>query len=165
MERVFLWTIFLKFHRKFSNGFRSGMCAGNVIYLICCFRKKILSPLTRWIVVLENCFIKQIFYRWNEKISSDVYIHMSIDFRGNDCHFFWLFEGKATSRSTMTLDVYLLSSLHLCRGVGLLQRMCGIGHKTIWWWVSSDAEALGNAQHPLASIAPRSTLAQNGSSW
>ena len=40
-----------------------------------------------------------------------------------------------------------------------------IWHYTISWWSSSDAEALGNAEHPFIAIAPRSILARNGSIW
>ena len=35
----------------------------------------------------------------------------------------------------------------------------------IWWWGSSDAGALGNADYPFIAIAPRSTLARSGSTW
>ena len=37
--------------------------------------------------------------------------------------------------------------------------------RTIWWLPSSNAGALGNAEYPFIAIAPRSTLAQNGSTW
>ena len=40
-----------------------------------------------------------------------------------------------------------------------------IWHKTIWWWGSSNAGALGNVEHLFIAIAPRSTLARNGSTW
>ena len=33
----------------------------------------------------------------------------------------------------------------------------------IWWWGSSNAGALGNAEYPFIVITPRSTLAQGGS--
>ena len=35
----------------------------------------------------------------------------------------------------------------------------------IWWWSSSDTGALGNVEHTLITIAPRSTLCQIGSTW
>ena len=34
---------------------------------------------------------------------------------------------------------------------------------TVWWWGPSNARALGNTEHPFIAIAPRSTLAQRGS--
>ena len=55
--------------------------------------------------------------------------------------------------------------LHLCRGVRLLQQMSWIWHKTIWWWGSSNAGALGNAEYPFIVIAFMSTLAWSGSTW
>ena len=36
---------------------------------------------------------------------------------------------------------------------------------TLNWLGSSDAGALGNAEHPFIAIAPRSTLARSGSTW
>ena len=40
-----------------------------------------------------------------------------------------------------------------------------IWHKTIWWWGSSYAGALGNVEHPFIAIASRSTLARSGCTW
>ena len=40
-----------------------------------------------------------------------------------------------------------------------------IWHLTIWWWGSSNNGALGNTEYPFVAIAPRSTLAQRGSTW
>ena len=40
-----------------------------------------------------------------------------------------------------------------------------IWHKTNWWWVSSDARAMGNAEHLFIAIASRSTLARRGCTW
>ena len=45
------------------------------------------------------------------------------------------------------------------------QPVSWIWHKTIWWWGSSNAGNLGNAEYPFISIATRSTLAQIGSTW
>ena len=44
-------------------------------------------------------------------------------------------------------------------------RVSWIWHKAIWWWGSSNAGALGNAEYPFIAIAPKSTLAQSGSIW
>ena len=35
----------------------------------------------------------------------------------------------------------------------------------IWWWGSSNARALRNAEYPFIAIAPRYTLARSGSTW
>ena len=35
----------------------------------------------------------------------------------------------------------------------------------LWWWGSSTAGALENAEYPVIAIAPRSTLARSGSTW
>ena len=35
----------------------------------------------------------------------------------------------------------------------------------IWWWGSSNAGALWNAEYPFIAIAPRSTLARSDSTW
>ena len=40
-----------------------------------------------------------------------------------------------------------------------------IWHKTIWWWSSCDAGALGNVEKTFIAIAPRSTLARKRSIW
>ena len=45
------------------------------------------------------------------------------------------------------------------------QRVSCIWHWTIWWWGSSNAGALGNAEYSFIAITPRSTLAQSGSTW
>ena len=46
--------------------------------------------------------------------------------------------------------------LHLCRGIRPPhQRVSWIWHKTLWWWSSSDAGALGNAEYFFIAIAPR----------
>ena len=56
--------------------------------------------------------------------------------------------------------------LHLCRVVTPQpQQVSWIWHKTIWWWGSSNAGALGNVEYPFIAIAPRSTLAWSGSTW
>ena len=55
--------------------------------------------------------------------------------------------------------------LLLCRGVRPPPRVSWIWHYTIWWWGSSNAGALGNAEYPFIAIAPRSTLARSGSTW
>ena len=52
--------------------------------------------------------------------------------------------------------------LHLCRGVKSPQWVSWIWHKTIWWWESSNAGALGNAKYPFIAITSRSTLAWSG---
>ena len=36
---------------------------------------------------------------------------------------------------------------------------------TIWWWGSSNVRTLGNVEYPFITIAPRSSLAQSGSTW
>ena len=55
--------------------------------------------------------------------------------------------------------------LHLCRGVKAphYQRVSYIWLFKIWWWSSRNAGALGNAEYLFIAIAPRSTLAQSGS--
>ena len=50
--------------------------------------------------------------------------------------------------------------LFLCREVSpppLSQWVLWIWHKTVWWWGSSNAGALENAEYPFIAIAPRST--------
>ena len=45
--------------------------------------------------------------------------------------------------------------LHLCRGVrSPPQRVSWIWHLPIWWWVSSNAGVLGNAEYPLLPSLP-----------
>ena len=51
-----------------------------------------------------------------------------------------------------------IHQLHLCWTVGIPQRVSLIWHKTIWWWLSMNAGALGNAKCPFIAIALRSTL-------
>ena len=48
--------------------------------------------------------------------------------------------------------------LLLCGGVRHPQRVS-------WWWGSSNAGALGNAEYPFIAIALRSTLPRSGSTW
>ena len=55
--------------------------------------------------------------------------------------------------------------LFLCKGVRHPQRVSCIWYKTIWWWGSSNAGALGNVDYPFIAIVPRSTLTRNGSTW
>ena len=55
--------------------------------------------------------------------------------------------------------------LHLWSGVSLPQRVFWIWHKTIWWWGSSNAGALENADYPFVAIAPRFILARSGINW
>ena len=55
--------------------------------------------------------------------------------------------------------------LLLCRGARFPQRVSWIWHKTIWCWVSSNAEVLGNAEYPFIAITPWFTLAWTGSTW
>ena len=58
-----------------------------------------------------------------------------------------------------------VSWLVLCRGVrlppSLHRRVSWIWHETIWWWGSSNAGALGNAEY----VAHRSTRTWSGSTW
>ena len=51
----------------------------------------------------------------------------------------------------------------LCRGVRLPQQVSWIWHYTIWWWGSTNAGVLGNAEYLFIAIAPRSTMAWSGS--
>ena len=45
--------------------------------------------------------------------------------------------------------------LHLCKEVRPYpQHVSWIWHLTIWWWDSSNAGALGNAEYPFIAIAP-----------
>ena len=53
----------------------------------------------------------------------------------------------------------------LCRGIRSIQQVSWIWHQAIWWWGSNNAGPLGNAEDPFIAIAPRSTLAQSGSTW
>ena len=55
--------------------------------------------------------------------------------------------------------------LLLCRRVRLLLWVSWIWHKTIWWWGSSNAGALGNAEYPFIAITLRFTLTLSGSTW
>ena len=57
--------------------------------------------------------------------------------------------------------------LHLSRGVSPPphQWVSLIWHKTIWWWGSSNAAALGNAKYPFIAIASSSNVARRGSTW
>ena len=55
--------------------------------------------------------------------------------------------------------------VYLYRKVRPHQRVSRIWLQTIWWWDSSNAGDLGNAEHLLIAIAPRSTLARSGSTW
>ena len=52
--------------------------------------------------------------------------------------------------------------LHLCKGLRIPHRVSWIWH---YWWLPSNAGALGNAENPFIAIAPRSTLARSGSIW
>ena len=45
------------------------------------------------------------------------------------------------------------------------QRVSRIYHLTIWWWGSSNAGDLRNADCPFIAIAPMSTLVRSGSIW
>ena len=54
--------------------------------------------------------------------------------------------------------------LQICRVVKL-PRLSWIWHETIYWWRSSDAGALGNAEYPFVTIALGSTLTWSGSTW
>ena len=58
-----------------------------------------------------------------------------------------------------------LHCVHLCRRVRLSQQVSWMGQWTIWWWGSSNAGDLGNAEYHFIAIAPRSTLAWSGSTW
>ena len=53
--------------------------------------------------------------------------------------------------------------LYFCRGVRLPQWVSWIWHKTIWWWDSSNAGTLRNADYPFIAITLWSTLAWSGS--
>ena len=54
----------------------------------------------------------------------------------------------------------------LCRGLRPPPQWTpSIWHLIIWWCASSDAEDLGNAEHPFIANAPWSALARNGSTW
>ena len=55
-----------------------------------------------------------------------------------------------------------LHQLHLCRGV---RPPPSTSVLDIWCWVSSNAGALGNAEHHFITIAPRSSLARSGITW
>ena len=44
-------------------------------------------------------------------------------------------------------------------------RVSWIWHQTIWWWSSSNAEALGNVEYPFVAFTARSCLVQRGSTW
>ena len=55
---------------------------------------------------------------------------------------------------------------HLCRMLrAAISPLTGIlvWHEIIWWWGSSNAGAVGNAEYPFIAIAPRFTLTQRGS--
>ena len=41
----------------------------------------------------------------------------------------------------------------------------GYNTQQIWWWGSSNAGTFLDAKYPFIAIAPRSTLAQRGSTW
>ena len=41
----------------------------------------------------------------------------------------------------------------------------GYETKQSYWWGSSNAGALGNAEHSFIALTPRSTPAQSGSTW
>ena len=59
-----------------------------------------------------------------------------------------------------------IHQLHLCRGViPLPKRVSWIQNETTWWWGSSEAVLLGNAENPFIAITPRSTLARSVSTW
>ena len=60
---------------------------------------------------------------------------------------------------------YRIHRLFLCREVRLHQRISEILHKTIWCSSPSNGGASGNAEYPFIAIAPRSSLAQSGSTW
>ena len=50
-----------------------------------------------------------------------------------------------------------IHQLHLCKGVRTpTQRVSWIRHETLWWWGSSNAGALGNAEYSFVATAPRS---------
>ena len=51
---------------------------------------------------------------------------------------------------------FRIHRLHICKGVRLPQRVSWIWHKAIWWWCSSNAGALGNAEYSsLLSLPDR----------
>ena len=53
--------------------------------------------------------------------------------------------------------------LLLCKGVIHPRQECP--EYDIWWWVSSNAGTLRNAEYPIVDIAYMPTLAQSGSTW
>ena len=60
---------------------------------------------------------------------------------------------------------YRIHQLFLCRGVRPPKWVTWIWHSTIWWWCSSNAGVLGNADYPFIAITPRSTLTWSSSIW
>ena len=69
------------------------------------------------------------------------------------------------ARKRKFLGLWNTPTAHLQRSNTPSQWVSRRWHWTIWWWGSIDARALGNAEHLFIAIAPRSTLAQNGSIW
>ena len=64
------------------------------------------------------------------------------------------------NKTVLALTLCIIHQLHLSRGVRPppLNEYLVYDTKDIWWWVSSDAGALGDAEHPFIAIVPRSTL-------
>ena len=56
-----------------------------------------------------------------------------------------------------------MHQLYLCRRVRLLQWMSCIWHKTVWWWGTSNARALGNREYLFITIVHKFTQARSGS--
>ena len=52
------------------------------------------------------------------------------------------------------LGLEIISTTSLQRGKTPPQWVSSIWHSIIWWWGSSNAGALGNAEHPFISITP-----------
>ena len=77
-----------------------------------------------------------------------------------------LFGGGKYYSSVLPSRLGLWNTLTAPLQMGKSPNECpGYDTKQFWWWGSSVAGALGNAEHPFIAIAPKSTLTRRGSTW
>ena len=83
-------------------------------------------------------------------------------------YFSYLFISAHLSQSVLAQSDEAVEYIHCFSAEGNPtphQWVSWIWYYTIWWWGSSNAWALGNAQYPFIAITPKSTLAWSGSTW
>ena len=134
-------------------------------------RWAVIDPVTEWSMTLNTSFWPLLGLTGG-RIWSDPINRLVMSSPSN-----YIFYPDRTFKSALAASSQPLSvsqvgwgcrthRLLLCRGVRTPpQQVSWIWHETIWWWRSSNAGALGNAEYPFVAIAPRSTLARRGSTW